>query len=284
MFIIDLQQVMIANLMTQLGSHQNAKLDEDLLRHMILNGLRNIRKKFAADYGEMVIACDSSSWRRGAFPYYKANRRKSREASDMDWTTVFDTFAKVREELKAFFPYRVIHVDNAEADDVIGVLVHKFGVEFGNAEKIMIVSGDKDFKQLQCYNNVEQYDPTRKRMLSCTDADEFLREHIIRGDTSDGIPNILSKDDCLVTGTRQGIITQKRLDYFMTTPFEQLKDEEQRNWKRNELLISLNNIPSEIKDKIIQEYDSEAGKDRNQLFNYFIKHKLKFLMENISEF
>jgi hypothetical protein len=148
----------------------------------------------------------------------------------------------------------------------------------------MIVSGDKDFKQLQCYNNVEQYDPTRKRMLTCSDAEAFLREHIIRGDTGDGIPNILSKDDCFVTGTRQGIVTQKRLDYFMTTPLEQLKPEEQRNWKRNELLISLNNIPTDIQSAIISEYESEAGKDRNQLFNYFIKHKLKFLMENISEF
>ena len=284
MFIIDLQQVMIANLMTQLGSHQNAKLDEDLLRHMILYGLSNIRKKFAADYGEMIIACDSSSWRRGAFPYYKANRRKSRDASDMDWGTVFDSFAKVREELKENFPYRVIHVEGAEADDIIGVLAHKFGVEFGNAEKIMIVSGDKDFKQLQCYNNVEQYDPTRKRMLTCSDAEEFLREHIIRGDTGDGIPNILSKDDCFVTGTRQGVITQKRLDYFMTTPFEQLKPEEQRNWSRNALLISLNNIPTDIKDKISEVYESEGGKDRSKLFNYFIKHKLKLLMENIAEF
>lgn len=283
MIIIDLQQVMIANLMTQLGAHQNAKLDEDLLRHMILNGIRNIRKKFP-DHGETIIAADSSSWRRQAFPYYKANRRKNRDASDMDWNTVFDAFAKVREELKEYFPYRVVHVDGAEADDIIGVLVHKFGVEFGNAEKITIVSGDKDFKQLHGYCNVEQYDPTRKRMLTCTDADEFLREHIIRGDTGDGIPNILSKDDSLVTGTRQGTLTQKRMDYFMTTPFEQLKDEEQRNWKRNELLISLNNVPSEIKEKILQEYDSQGGKDRNKLFNYFIKHKLKFLMENISEF
>ena len=274
---------MIANLMTQLGSHQNAKLDEDLLRHMILNGIRNIRKKFP-DYGEMIIAADNSSWRRHAFPYYKANRRKSREASDMDWNTVFDTFAKVREEMKENFPYRVIHVEGAEADDIIGVIAHKFGVEFGNAEHIMIVSGDKDFKQLQCYNNVHQYDPTRKKSVSCSDAEEFLREHIIRGDTGDGIPNILSKDDCLVTGQRQGVLSQKRMDYFMTTPFEQLKPEEQRNWKRNEQLISLNNTPSEIKERILQEYDSQGGKDRSKLFNYFIKHKLKFLMENISEF
>lgn len=283
MIIIDLQQVMIANLMTQLGSHQNAKLDEDLLRHMVLNGIRHIRNRFP-DHGETIIAADHMSWRRGVFPYYKANRRKSREASDMDWGTVFDCFSKVRDELKEYFPYRVIHTEGAEADDVIGVLAHKFGVEFGNAEKITIVSGDKDFKQLQCYTNVEQYDPTRKRTLTCNDAEEFLVEHIIRGDAGDGIPNILSKDDCFVTGTRQGVITQKRLDYFMTTPFEQLKTEEQRNWKRNEQLISLNNIPSEIKEKILQEYDSQDGKDRSKLFNYFIKHKLKFLMENIAEF
>jgi len=284
MFIIDLQQVMIANLMAQLGSHQNAKLDEDLLRHMILNGLRNIRKKFAEDYGEMVIASDSISWRRQVFPYYKASRRKNREASDTDWNLIFESFAKVRDELKEHFPYRVIHIEGAEADDIIGVLGHKYGVEFGNAEKIMIVSGDKDFKQLQCYTNVEQYDPTRKRMLTCSDAEAFLREHIIRGDAGDGIPNILSKDDCFVTGTRQGVISQKRLDYFMTTPFEQLKPEEQRNWRRNELLIALNKVPEELKQKIISEYDSQSGKDRSKLFNYFIKHKLKFLMENISEF
>lgn len=283
MIIIDLQQVMIANLMTQLGSHQNAKLDEDLLRHMILNGIRNIRKKFAS-YGEVVIACDHLSWRRGAFPYYKAARRKNRDASDMDWTTVFDTFAKVRDEMRDNFSYRVIHVEGAEADDIVGVIAHKFGVEFGNAEKIMIVSGDKDFKQLQKYVNVEQYDPTRKKFLTCSDPEEFLIDHVIRGDASDGIPNILSKDDCMVTGTRQGVLSQKRLDYFMTTPFEQLKDEEKRNWKRNELLIDLNNTPSEIKEKILEVYESEGGKDNSKLFNYFIKYKLKFLMENISDF
>lgn len=283
MIIIDLQQVMISNLMTQLGSHQNAKLDEDLLRHMILNGIRNIRKKFAS-YGEVVIACDHLSWRRGAFPYYKAARRKNRDASDMDWTTVFDTFAKVRDEMRDNFSYRVIHVEGAEADDIVGVIAHKFGVEFGNAEKIMIVSGDKDFKQLQKYVNVEQYDPTRKKFLTCSDPEEFLIDHVIRGDASDGIPNILSKDDCMVTGTRQGVLSQKRLDYFMTTPFEQLKDEEKRNWKRNELLIDLNNTPSEIKEKILEVYESEGGKDNSKLFNYFIKYKLKFLMENISDF
>jgi hypothetical protein len=283
MIIIDLQQVMIANLMTQLGSHQNAKLDEDLLRHMILNGIRNIRKKFAS-YGDVVIAADHLSWRRAAFPYYKAGRRKNRDASDMDWTTVFDTFAKVREELRNNFSYRVIHVEGAEADDIIGVIAHKFGIEFGNAEKIMIVSGDKDFKQLQRYCNVEQYDPTRKKFLTCSDPEEFLIDHVIRGDASDGIPNVLSKDDCMVTGTRQGVLSQKRMDYFMTTPFEQLKDEEKRNWKRNELLIDLNNTPTEIKEKILEVYESEGGKDNSKLFNYFIKYKLKFLMENISDF
>lgn len=274
---------MIANLMTQLGSHQNAKLDEDLLRHMVLNGIRHIRNRFP-NHGETIIAADHMSWRRAVFPYYKANRRKSREASDMDWNTVFDSFAKVREELKEYFPYRVIHVEGAEADDIIGTLALKFGVQFGQAEQITIISGDKDFKQLQCYSNVNQYDPTRKRMLTCNDAEEFLLEHIIRGDAGDGIPNILSKDDCFVTGQRQGVLSQKRMDYFMTTPFEQLKPEEQRNWKRNEQLISLNNIPMDITAKIMDAYDSEGGKDRSKLFNYFIKHKLKFLMENISEF
>ena len=286
MIIIDLQQVMIANLMTQLGAHQNASLDENLLRHMILNMIRALRVKFGEqEWGEVVIACDSSSWRKTAFPYYKAARKKNRESSELDWNAIFNAFGKVRSELDTFFPYRVINIDGAEADDIIGVLAHRFGVPLGSGqEKIMIISGDKDFKQLQKYSNVSQYDPVRKKMLRCDDADLFLKEHIIRGDTSDGIPNILAKDDVFVTGTRQPVLSQKRMLRLMNIELEEMTSEEQRNWNRNKLLIDLNSIPETLKTQIIERFDSQAGKGRNNLFNYFIQFKLKHLMGNIAEF
>jgi hypothetical protein len=286
MVIIDLQQVMISNLMQQLGAHQNATLDENLLRHMILNKIRSLRVKYSeGEWGEMVIACDSSSWRKTVFPYYKAARKKNRDASELDWNSIFNSFSKVRSELETFFPYRVIEIEGAEADDIIGVLAHNFGVLLGSGqEKIMIVSGDKDFKQLQKYSNVSQYDPVRKKTLRCDDADLFLKEHIIRGDSSDGIPNILAKDDVFVTGTRQPVLSQKRMLRLMSLEPEEMTTEEQRNWNRNKILIDLNSIPEALKTKILERFESQANKSRSNLFNYFIKFKLKHLMEHISEF
>ncbi len=161
MQIVDLNQVMISNFMAQIGNHHNIKIEEDLLRHMILNSLRSYNAKFRNQYGEMVIACDDTrSWRKNLFPYYKANRKRDREKSELDWNAVFEILNRVRSELKEFFPYRVIQVETAEADDIIGTLCHQFG---NTSEKILIISGDKDFRQLQTYMNVRQDDPVRKK-------------------------------------------------------------------------------------------------------------------------
>lgn len=51
-----------------------------------------------------------------------------------------------------------------EADDIINSLV-EYTQEFGNYEKVMIISGDKDFAQLQKYSNVDQYSPITKSLL-----------------------------------------------------------------------------------------------------------------------
>ena len=40
MILVDMNQVMISNMMMQIGNHQNAQVDENMLRHMILNTLR----------------------------------------------------------------------------------------------------------------------------------------------------------------------------------------------------------------------------------------------------
>lgn len=286
MVIIDLQQVMIANLMVQLGSHQNAKLEENLLRHMILNMIRSLRVKFnEKEWGEIVVACDNSSWRKQAFPYYKAARKKSRDSSELDWNAIFEAFGKLKLELSQFFPYRVIDVAGAEADDIIGALANKFGVELGSGhEKVMIISGDKDFKQLQKYTNVTQYDPVQKKQVRCDDAALFLKEHIIRGDKSDGIPNILAKDDVFISNARQPVLSKKRMTRLMAIEPQEMTNEEQRNWNRNSILIDLNNTPENITTSILESFESQAGKGRSNLFDYFIKFKLKHLMEHIADF
>lgn len=283
MILVDLNQVMISNMMAQIGNHKNMPIDENMLRHMILNTLRANRMKFKDEFGELVICADDKNyWRRQQFPYYKASRKKSRDQSELDWNAIFTSLNKIREELKEFFPYKVIQIEHAEADDVIGTIVHKEGTELNTGEPILILSGDKDYIQLHRYANVKQYDPTRKRWITHSSPEKYLYEHIIKGDAGDGVPNILSADNCFVVGERQRPITKKRLEEWQD--INTMKDEVKRNYLRNKSLIDLEQVPQHIKDQILEAWSIDEGRNRGQLLNYFIHNKLKHLMEAISEF
>ena len=272
---------MLSNLLVQLGNHTNAQLEENMVRHMILNSLRSYKTKFADEYGEMVIACDNTNyWRKQRFPYYKANRKKAQEKSEMDWKSIFECMNKIRSELKEYFPYRVIDIESAEADDIISTLVR-----INCFEKILILSGDKDFIQLHTYGNVKQYDPVRKKWITNENPDRYLAEHILKGDSGDGVPNVLSSDNCLVIGERQKPLTQKKIDALINLGLDSKVDHPLfNNYVRNKQLIDLKNVPNEIGKKVIESYDKQEGKGREKLMNYFIANKLKNLMESIGEF
>ena len=91
MIIVDFSQVMLANIHAQLGNHTNADVDEAMCRHMVLNSIKSFRNKYKKDYGELVIACDNRNyWRKQIFPYYKANRKKNIERSELNWKDIFD--------------------------------------------------------------------------------------------------------------------------------------------------------------------------------------------------
>ena len=284
---------MVSNLMMQLGNHTDAKIEEGLVRHMVLNAIRSYKQKFGEEYGEIIIACDDKNyWRRKIYPYYKANRKKAREESDIDWTSIFECFNKIRDELKEYFPYRVLKVDTAEADDIIGTLAQQYGSYLvgHDTTKILIMSGDKDFIQLQKFANVKQYDPVRKKFISHKNPELYLKEHIMRGDTGDGVPNFLSPDDVFVTKGRQKPIRQTNLDKWVNQSPETFGDIELigdtmvRGYKRNESLIDLSKIPSDIYNMVVTQYHEQKDKKRGDLLNYFIKFKLKNLMPLIGEF
>lgn len=287
MILVDFNQIVIGNFMMQVGNHTNIPLEEGMLRHMILNALRYYRTKFHEDYGELVICCDSKRyWRKDVFPYYKAGRKKDRQASGVDWSTMFTVLDKVRQELIDVFPYRTIMIEGAEADDIIGTIV---GYE--RDEKILILSSDKDFVQLHVYDNVEQYSPVLKKFVRHENPKLYLREHIIKGDRSDGIPNIMSADSVFVNGGRQKPIRRNiiselaRIDLDLVEESNLFKDDEQkRNWLRNRQLVDLEMIPRELRNKIERTFAEYDTNDRSKLFNYFVQNKLNNLMENINEF
>lgn len=280
MIIMDFNQVAIANLMGAAAGFGANNLDENLLRHMILNSIRLNKLKFEGQFGEMVIACDATAnWRKDLFPFYKANRKKSRSESTVDWNEMFRILNMIREELVEFFPYPTIRVDHAEADDVIAALCAEHGRMLGG-DPILILSGDKDFQQLQKYSNVTQYDPVRKRWLKCADPEAFLQEHILRGDSGDGVPNVLSEDDTFVSGGRQKPVTKKKLTALM----ENIPQEYLANYDRNRKMIDLAYIPEQVHATTLQLMQEQSGKGRSKLFNYFIKNKLKNLTDCIGEF
>jgi 5'-3' exonuclease len=281
MILVDLNQVLLAGLMAQIAN-QKGKLDEHLIRHMVLNIIRTHVKNFKAEYGEVVLCCDNRKyWRKEYFPFYKANRKKTRDKSDLDWHLIFDMLTKFKAELKENFPYKVIDVEGAEADDIIGTLVPRQAAH----EKILILSSDGDFLQLQMYgNNVKQYNPSQKKYVKSEDALLELKEKIIRGDKGDGIPNIFSPADCFVRELRQKPITQKIIEKYLNESPDQWNDGYAlTGFHRNETLIDLRFIPTEIKTKIINTYE-ETKPAKGKLLNYFIEHKLKNLMEVIEEF
>lgn len=282
MILVDLNQVLLAGLMAQISNKKGIKLEEDLVRHMVLNILRMHLKTFRSEYGEVVLCSDNRKyWRKEFFPHYKAGRKKTREKSALDWHLIFEMLAKFKVELKENFPYKVIDVEGAEADDIIGTLVPRFA----DHQKILILSSDGDFLQLQQYGeNVKQYNPALKKYLKSDNPMMELKEKIIRGDKGDGIPNMFSPADCFVRDLKQKSVTKGLLDKYLWEDVENYSETDKANYIRNSTLIDLKNIPKDIQDKIINTYNDTKPVSRQKLLNYFITYKLKNLMDVIGEF
>lgn len=296
--VVDYNQVAIATFMGEMGgrSSSNVEIDLPLMRHMIINTIRSYKNKFSDEFGdEVVIACDNRHyWRRDIFPYYKASRKKARESSGLDWPSIFDALTTIREELHEYFPYPVIDVYGAEADDVIGTLAEYSqtagdgGGLFDEGTQIpfLVLSGDHDFNQLQKWSNVKQYSPSQKKWIKIKEsAEEVLMEHIITGDKGDGVPNMLSQDDCFVEGIRQKSIRKSLLAEWKKTPPEKwITADMSHGYNRNQMLVDLAKTPQNIKDEVISMYEQERGGDKSQLLNYFIKYKMRNMMEVIQDF
>jgi hypothetical protein len=284
MILVDLNQVMISNLMQNLS--QGAPLNEDLVRHMVFNSLRSYKQKFGEKYGDLIICCDDQNyWRKQKFPYYKASRKDDREKSKFDWNEIFTCLNQIRDDIKEVAPYKVIQVPHAEADDIIGAICLKEQdgyIGLGAKEPILILSGDKDFQQLQMLDDVHQYSPVQKKFITCKRPSAYLIEHLLKGDRGDGIPNILSSDDAIVAGTRQKPITKKVIESVQKDPTLLANYE---HFERNKMLIDLTQTPKEIRNQIVDAHlNNDVKGTKRTLLDYFIANKMRLLIECIEEF
>ena len=281
MILVDMNQISLASMMMHLHMSKVKEPDDKMVRHMILNSLRMYRSRFSSEYGELVLCYDSKHyWRRDYFPEYKFGRRKSREKSSHDWDAIFLCLNEIKDELKNNLPYKFLEVYGAEADDIIGTLCATI------SEEIMIISGDKDFIQLQRFPNVKQFSPITKKTVNGTNPGGYLKEHIFKGDSSDGVPNVLSPDNTFTDGLRQRPLGKKKIASWMEHEFDDVapNDEVKRNYQRNRKLIDLTYTPEELTREIINTYNEAPFGDRSKLLNYFIQKRLKSLTESIGEF
>jgi hypothetical protein len=260
---------------------------------MVLNTLRSYRIRFGNKYGELILCHDSRDpWRRDIFPLYKANRIKQKAASlktaapnapAISWLDILNALNQIREELIETFPYGNIIVERAEADDIIATICKEC-----REVPIMIVSSDKDFQQLQAYPNVSQWSPTKKKLLNCKDPQRFLKEHTLRGDASDGVPNFLSADDSIVTeGKRQKPVSTKKIETWLELDPEDFCNDLQLSYlDRNRRMVDFAYIPQSIQDQAMEQFQTELTKEvkRGKIFPYMVRHRLTQLLSCIQEF
>jgi hypothetical protein len=297
MILVDYSQVALSAILTFQRELKGTESEvKNLIRHVTLSTIKSYKKKYGKDYGQIVICCDGRKyWRREFFEHYKAGRKKARDASDLDWGLIFDTLSEMRDDLAKHFPYKVMHIERCEADDIIAILtsyaqenelVQEGLVE--ESQKILILSSDKDFKQLQLHPNVKQWSPMQKKYVTATQREiiEYKIEHIVKGDSGDGIPNILSKDDVFVSGERQKPMSAKRLQEFIDNGFTACKnDEERRNWHRNSVLVDFDHIPPDVREQVITSYiNTKPNGDKMAIMNYLIEHRCRLLLDELEDF
>ena len=297
MILVDYSQVALSAILTFQRELKGTESEvKNLIRHVTLSTIKSYKKKYGKDYGDIVICCDGRKyWRRDFFEHYKAGRKKARDASDLDWGLIFDTLSEMRDDLAKHFPYKVMHIERCEADDIIAALT-KYAqynelIQEGlveESQKILILSSDKDFKQLQLYPNVKQWSPMQKKYITATQREiiEYKIEHVVKGDSGDGIPNILSKDDVFVIGERQKVVTAKRLQEFIDNGFLACKnDDERRNWQRNLTLVDFDHIPDDVRQEIVQSYiNTKPTGDKMAIMNYLIEHRCRLLLDELEDF
>ena len=276
-----MNQIALASVMMQLRMNDTKEVDEDMVRHMILNSIRNYVMQFKSDYVEsdadVILAWDSKHyWRRDYYPQYKAGRKKTRESSNLDWNEIFGVTNKIRDEIKENLPYKSVEVYGAEADDIIAIVSNSY-------DKVMIVSSDKDFIQLH-NDNIKQWSPVTKQEVNGHNPDTYIKEHVLKGDSGDGVPNVLSPDHTFTDGLRQKPLGKKRIEKMINENMSDWNDEVKRNYQRNYKLINLKNIPKDIQSNIVDEISKSSCGDRSKLLNYFTVNKLKTLTENIGDF
>jgi hypothetical protein len=304
MILLDFSQVSLAAIAQERAINRGMTFDKNFAIHIILNSVRANNSSFRNDFGEMLLLCDSGTWRKDRFPNYKAKRKKiaKNDAEEKEWKEILEARHEVQAALANFFPMKTIAVEGSEADDLIGIYVRKIKKP---DERVLIISSDKDYQQLHRFPGVKQWMPTQKEWFMCLAADKQLMELIVRGDPIDGIPNVLSPDDVFVNpDLKQTAITKPLVEAFVDcrNNVEGLFDAIQsgrvlpklrdkisvstlrRNYDRNRSLIDLDYTPEWIEHKFSEALETATVGTFTSMVGWFNSMKMKRLLDFAHDF
>lgn len=272
------------------SSYFAAKSDKDIRtkeefnlfwKYILTNMILTVNKKYNPD--ETILCIDSpNTWRKDYFKYYKCRRTLKKEDSDIDWKEFYDLSNQFLEEIKDNLPLKFIKVTSTEADDIIAILVSKL-----RDNSFIIVSRDKDFSQLLKYPNVVIHNPIDNQLIKCDNPHEFLTLHLLKGDSGDDVPNLLSHDKIFVTDNeRQKKITQKIIDLVLTEGLDKYVIDNNLidNYERNKKLIELSEetIPEELQVNIMYEYNkAKVIGDYETMIGFLKRNKMESILSNL---
>ena len=305
MILVDLSQIIfsgiIVNLSDDLKKGRNNPADnKQLIKHMVFMMLLGFKKKYSAEYGNMVLCADGKKyWRKEFFPSYKGHRKHDRAASPLDFSLIYEAIDEIKKDIRENFSWKLIELEDAEGDDIIAVLTKytqtnelvQQGLFDGEPQNNLIISSDGDLVQLQKYTNVSQWNNQHKKWVKTANVHEYLIEHIAEGDAGDNIPSVMTPDQWSVDRSN-GVKPQRQSplkaslvrDLTLNDPTKILPKNLQGNWFRNQKLIDLDFIPSEIQSRIIDTYKAyEVKSSKMKLMNYFINNKMAKLMTELGD-
>jgi len=125
------------------------------------------------------------------------------------------------------------------------------------------------------------------KMIKEDNPRRYLFEHLLKGDSGDGVPNANSHDDVFTTGSRQTPMTQKAIDKYWDNRDDLemiMKPNVFRNFMRNVQMIDLTNTPDGIREEAINKYENYVYPTRTNILTYLVEHRMKMLVDCAAEF
>lgn len=261
-----------------------------LCMHISLLSIAKWHEKFKPDF--VIFAFEGgNNWRKA---YTKKNelsvRRqyKGNRVIDPAMAHFYELLTSFQETMSKHTSVSCLSVPETEADDVIGAYCQ---LTEGTGEKVIILSGDRDFTQLLKMEHVSLVEPdkgtfrnTPKDKEYQPDIDYWLFLKCIRGDTGDNVASSYPN------------VRETKLKAAFVDPFKRVnlmnetwKDENGTVhrvgdlFEHNRVLMDLTAQPDDIRCTLLEGVASQVGEIGQYSHFHFLRFLGKYKLEEVAK-